>query len=699
MLQETLGQQVSAASNFKYSEVHEQLRALLNDWRSVVNTGGVTVTDTGSTLGATSDQFKGEEVTSRIRRELRRDNRDLPIMRARGEVPPEGNYIPRRVIDRQISQEKPNQISFIEQPDRLLIFKDLTDTENPTEDLEHAFTTYMRYPGWTIPWHRAFDGMDLHGGVCLEVKVDPSKPFRCAIEYIRREDLIFACEATEIQGNEYIMRRYRYMPFEVESFVRTWNFNPAAVKEILANSEHKRHQKVEIFKCWTKKEGIVYIFWYSEKCQQSFLKDPEMLDLGIKDPNEIELYTQSVRLYENMQQAVTVISKDQQGQSQGQPPQAVVGTSSSGTSPMENLGPELGGSISESANSQPPPESGLLLGPPPVPPASLPEDSYPVFFLPYEVIEDDRLLASKGLAFRHRSDQEAVTELWTGLINAVNKAKDVYGSYVNNPNTQEGLNSADKLIPNTIMAREVKFWNFPFPDALLLGTAQAFENNISANSNRVDFAALNRSDTRKTAEEIRAAGTAASQQMSVGISGQSLTILGIYELCWRIGRSFTLLGEVPTFPIPKDRLLHKYVLASAGDSDVVRRDQRKQIIRETFQYVQGTPIGNQFLEYLVKTFFPEEARKWIPVLESQDPLQLIQVAYQLLLNTPRDTLTPEQNTQLEQILGLFQQYISARTGQANIPGGPSQLANASNNPVANNLPKEQGGSASGSSGG
>lgn len=641
---------------FDYAEVRVQLDRLLTDWKSPVNSGGATITDSASAIGISADQFKGEETTARIRRELRRDNRDLPLLRAQGSVSPADNYIPRRVIDRQISQEKPAQLGFLEQPDRLLVFKDLTDPTLPAEDLEYAFTDHMRYSGWTIPWHRAFDGCDLHGGVCLEVRVDETKPFKCAVEYIRREDLIFACDASDIQGNEYILRRYRFMPFEVEGFVKKWGFNEAAVRDIIADSKDRRHQKLEIFKCFCKKNGIVYIFWYSTKCQSAFLKDPVPLDLGIKDPNEIEAYIQAAHQYETMAQAAQMDP-----------------TGTAGMLSMYNQ--------------------------PPVPPQSLPEEEYPIFFLPYEVIEDDRLLATKGLAFRHRSDQEAVTELWTGLINAVNKAKDVYASYANNPLDQTGLKDSEKIQPNTIMQRETKFWNFPYPDAMLLGTVQAFENNISANTNRVNFAALNRQDANKTAQEIRSSEQATAALTSVGISGQSLTILYVYELCWKIGRSYALIGEIPTFPISRDRLLHTYSLASAGDSDVLRREQRKQIIRETFQYVQGTPIGNQFLMYLVTTFFPEQARKWLPVLEAQDPLQLIQAAFAIISTVPRDTLSIDQNNQLEQILGLFQQYITTRTGQANVPVGTPQLAESSSDTPANNLPKAQGGAISGASGG
>lgn len=630
---------------FDYPKVRKSLDQLISDWKDP------------SPVGQGADALKGEEKLAEIRRELRRDYKDVPIMRARGELPADGNYIPQRIIDQQISQEKPNQIVFIEQPDRLLLFRDITNPEQPTEDLERAFNEYMRYPGWIQPWHRAFDAVDLHGGCCLEVKVDPSKPFYCTVEYIRREDLIFPVEATSIQDCEYIMRRYKMMPFELEQHQESYGFNPAAIKDLLAGSEDKRHQKVEVFKCYCKRDRIVYIFWYATKCQHNFLKDPEAYTLGIVDPSDAEVYLQNITFYQHAQAAV----------------QEAAPIDSSEASQMQVI----------------------VNMPPPTPPPPLKMDSYPVFWLPYELIEDDLLLASKGLAFRHRADQEASSELWTSLINACNRASQVFSCYANNPQSQEGLPAGDKLVPGTIQQREVKWWNFPFPDPSMLMVAQAFGSNIAAASNSVDFAVNNRADTRKTAEEIKAARNLSVMQKSVGLSGQSLVILQVYELCWQIGRSFVLIGEIPTFPIPRERLLHQYVLAAAGDSDVLRRDYRKQVIRETFQYVVNSPIANQFLKYLINTFFPEQAKTWIPMLDAQDPAQLVQVALELLSNVPTDSLSEQQQLQLQQVLELFRNYLATRTG--GVPSGTGAVAETSADTTPNNLPKSQGGAVSGAS--
>ena len=635
---------------FDFTKVKKQVDQLISDWKAVVNTGGVSITDTGSTLGATSDQFKGEEVTSRIRRELRRDNRDLPMMRARGEISPDENYIPQRVIDQQISQEKPSQIAFIEQPERVLIFKDLTDPEAPTESIERTFTDHARFPGWTIPWHRGFDAVDLHGGVCFEVKINPDKPGYFEIEYIRREDLIFATEATDIQANEYIARRYRYMPFEVEAFVKKYNFKPEAVAEVLKNLEEKRHQKIEIFKCYCKRDSVVYIFWYSTQCQTSFLKDPEPYTLGLVDPNAAQQYLDSVTMYQKL----------------GAAAQAGDQTAAIATS----------------------------LTPPPELPTGLPEENYPIFFMPYEVIEDDRLLASKGLAFRYKSDQEILTQLWTSLLNAAGRAANIYASYANNPNDQGGLKN-EKLIPNTVMGREAKFWNFPFPSADLLATATQYGSQVAAKSSAVDYAVNARDDSRKTAREIEAAQQQASNQKGVNLSGQSLTVLHIYELCWKIFRNYALLGLIKTANVDRDTLLHKYSLAAAGDSDVMRREARKQVIRETMQYVVNTPVANAFMVYLIKTFFPEEAKAWVPIVEAGDPANLINGALSILQTVPRDSLSSLQSSQLDQFCAQLNQYLATRGGS--VPNRAPNVAATSANTTPNNLPKEQGGSSSGAS--
>ena len=623
---------VTSLPMFEYSKIKKQVDTILDEWKAE------------------------EEDKVKKRRNLRRDTRDVNTMRSNKEIGPSDNFIPQHLIDQHIQEEKPTQIAYIEQPDRLLIMQDLTDTTQPTEDIESQFTSHMRYPGWSIPWHCAFDSIDLHGGCALEVKYDDSKPLKCSIDYIPRDEFIFPIEATSIQECEYIARAYKYMPFELEGFVKKYGFDEEQVRLIVKDSESCRHQKKTIYRVFCKKDDVVYVFWYYNSCH-SFLKAPAPLDLGIYDKEEMVAFYAQIDEYKNNPETISI-------------------------------DPMTGQQVVMPAQTPTPPKP-ILIG------------EYPIFWLPYEVIEDQKLLSSKGRAFRDKSDQEAITELWTSIINAANKASKVYGSYANSPHTQEGIDETTPMQPDTITGRQVNFWNYPFPDAGLVGVVTQYSSAVAAKGARVDFGVVNRKDSgNKTATEIQAAQQQASQLSSVGISGQSLTILKVWELAWNIGLSQILIREVTTFTLqsnPGDnRLLHEYRLAPAGDVDILKRDAKRQVIRETFQYLANTPLANKFLEYLVKQYFPEYANAWIPILNSQDPVNLIQVATQLLSAVPRTSLTPMQSNQLDQVLQMFNEYIRVRSG-GGVSGNSQPVAESSPNTVPNNLPKEQGGAASGTS--
>jgi len=584
----------------KYSDGKEQIDSIISEWSI-------------------------EEETSKVRRDLRHLYKDVKQLRASGAIAQSDTYVPQRIIDQYIRQDKPAQLAFVEKPDRLLIFKDLSDPLLPTEDLERAFTDFMRFPGWLTVWHRAFDGCDLHGGVCLEVRFDESRPLHCDIEYVRREDYLFPVEANDIQSCEYILRRYKYMPFQLEDMVKKYGFNAAAIQELTKDKKSARHTPVDIYKVFFKKEGIVHIAWYNCNAKD-WLKQPVPLELGIYSIEEIINYNQQV-------------------------------------------------------------QNNAAIGIPVPIPTPAPVVQYPVFFLPYEVIEDDKLLSSKGRAFRDAPDQEAATELWTGIINTANKASKVYGSRANsNMDSTGSIDTTTPIKPDTIMGKETKFWNFPMPDASLLAVAQQFASNKAAQAGNVEFAANNRNDSKKTATEIQAARQEGNKLSSLSISAQSITILAVYELCWEIGRSQILIGGIDTFPIDKERLVHNYRLGSAGDVDLLAREDKKQVIRETFPLLVGTPVGNLLLKYMIDQFFPEKSREWNSVLEAQDPLQLVQMALGIFQAMPMDSLDPVQQAQLQEIIQLFQQYVTTRTGTqgTGAPGMEEPALNSINGQNASN---------------
>ena len=604
-------------ASFQYSQTKPQLTAILQEWES------------------------REEIRAKKRRELRRDDINLEEMRRKGELEAHESYIPQRIIDRRIKDEVPAQLTFLQTPERLLIFTDPANPDASTEQLERAFTVHMRYRGWTVPWIKAFDSCNLHGGTALEVLFDPTKPFSCSIDYIRREDLIFPVEADSLQSCEYILRRYKYMPFELESFIQEFNFNQTAVKKLTdaAKTGGKRHERISVYKVYQKFNGSVYVYWYSPQCDD-YLKAPEPLQLGIYSPEAILQFQQEAQSYT-----------------------------------ANNFNP--------------------LLPPPSLPPQA-PVTLYPVFWLPYEIVEDDLLLSSRGRAFRDAADQEVQTELWSAIVNASTLAAGIYGTRVNSLTSDVGLEETDSIKPNTILNKETKFWNFPFPAGEIIQVATQYGTNSAATNARVDFAVNNRQDSRKTAREISASQAQQAELTSASISSQSQTFLDVYALCWEIGRSQVLLGEIKTFNIPTEALLPNYRLATAGDTDILTREAKKQVIRETFQYIAGTPIANLFLSYLVETYFPEKSKEWVPALMSGDPIDLISKASQLLQASMNPTLLSDQDKlNLQQFIQMLNQYVQSRTG--NVPAGAQSMGEPPNDQIANNLPAEQAGSASGAS--
>lgn len=581
-----------------------------------------------------------EDTLTNKRRDLRRDEYDVEAMRANGDLDADSTYLPQRIIDRRIKDEVPIQLQFLEQPDRLLIFSDLKNPDRSTESLEHAFTQWMRYPGWTVPWQRAFDSVNLHGGTPIEVKFDITKPLHCAIDYIRREDLMFPLDATSLSSCEHIIRRYQYMPFELESFVTKHGFNPVSVKRLTENSKGaKRHEKISIYRVYSKIDGIVYIWWFSNTCED-FIKAPEPLKLGLFDTEEAVAFTASLQQF------------------------------------------------TASPTSMPP-----------IPPQEIAVTEYPIFWLPYEIIEDDKLLASRGRAFRDVADQEAQTELWSSGVNAAIKSSKVYASYDNNPVNPEGLPEAEEIKGGQIYRRAAKFWAFPSNAAEIIQIAMQGSTNAAALNSRVDFAVNNRQDSRKTAKEVTAAQQQQALLSSASISGQSPVFLDIYGLCWRIAQSQILIGAVEGFPIPVEEIAVIYRLTTAGDIDVVTRENKKQIIRETFQYLAGTPIGNLFLAYLVETYFPNKAREWVPAIMSGDPTDLISKSSELLKSSMNPVvLTDEQKQQLAQFIQMLDQYVVSRNPSAGgVPPAASGVGETPADYIPNNQPASQAGPAAGAS--
>jgi len=535
-------------SSLKYSEEHTLNTSLVSEWES------------------------GEQPATKLRRDLRRFDVNVQEKRAAKEISADETYIPIRSIDASIRREKPPLLAYLQQSRRLLLFQDALNPDVHAEDLEIAFSRWMRYEGWDIPWTQAIDAVCLHGGVTLEVRFDPNKPLQCAIEYIPREDLIFP-KGTKgsLQACERIVRRFEYYPWQLEHFVESMGFDKAQVDLLTRDKkESQRNDLVTVWRVFRKKDNIIWVYWDSDKCS-SYLRPPLALFNGMGSP----------------------------------------------------------------------------------------EEEYPLFFFPTEVIEDETLLNVKGCAQRFLPDQEAQTALWTSMVNGTTRASHVYASLKNQATGElNTVSETSELKPDVILGREVDFWNYPYPDPITLQVAQGLAVEKQSETGQVNFAVSNRKDSRKTAEEIRAAQAQQSLISSVPTAALATVILRVYSACWRIAQFNIAIGNIQGFPVPMDRVQKPYLLSPAGDVDWIQRQEKKALVKEFLQLSQGSSLQNVLFRFAIQLFFPEEATQFLAALNAPDSNGLIQALASALASAPREQLSPEDNANLDRLLAAAQQFVT-----------------------------------------
>lgn len=514
-----------------------------------------------------------EEIT---RCEKRRDIRDFEVnvnmLRNNHVIGEDETKIPIRRIHSSILRVKPQMDAYLVQSRRLLIFKDKEQPGTPCEDVEIAFSEWMRYSGWEHPWHQMNDGTCLHGGNAIEVVYDTSKPLHCRIDFVARDDLMFSLKTKDIQCCERVVRKFCWYPFELESYATTYGFNPNETDLILKEFKDKPNDTVEVYRVWVKRKGQVWIFWYY-KAANTFLKDPMPLESPLSPDKTVKtVYTQ-----------------------------------------------------------------------------------YPIWFNTFLLTEGTELLKCRGLAYWQLPSQEAETELITSNVNSGIKAAKIYASQEAQPGSLTDIQQTTPIKGNIIRSAPVKYSFAPMPDGQILKLAQYLNTEFTADLGLVNFAAMNRPDSRKTKGEIDASMTVATQTSSGFLSPISITATGAYTLCWEIGRAAILRGDIANFPVPVDKVAKRYNTFSAGSVDYVQRQEKKNTLMTLLPQLGGTPFGQALLQLLLKNFLPEEADQ---LMAQQPDKAIIQSLAQALMEFMQTSqLTPEENARLTQILAAAQQSL------------------------------------------
>lgn len=302
--------------------------------------------------------------------------------------------------------------------------------------------------------------------------------------------------------------------------------------------------------------------------------------------------------------------------------------------------------------------------------------SFPITTYIYCEDEQKKLIDKKGRGFLDSPQQEANTAIVTAFVNGAVRSSFVYASPDVDDTDSSELKQLDMaLTPDGIYNKPMRWFSKPAPDVTMLQAIQLIDTKGAVQSGKTAFAANNRKDSRKTAEELKQAQDTETKITSTGLANFSEALRELFEFSWAIIQSQALQNKIPLLliPAPQDPLVQtgqidytnnvevigqKFDIRPAGNTDVVEAQQEQAKMMQDWPVIQSTPMKDDFLADYIKIRYPKNADRYLQLLKQGGMIAQLQQAKQLIpaLNTaltgalsPEDmqALTPEQQQQLQ----------------------------------------------------
>lgn len=596
-----------------------------------------------SQLVQTFDAQEGKE--SKLRRDLRNVDIDVKRLQEEGKLAKDNTFIPIRTIETNIAREKPPFIQYIKQPQRIMIFTPATPPYNDDcRDLDREFTKGLQYTGWELPHIKVFDGAQVHGWDWNEVEWNDAYPLQVCIEHIGHDKLIFDLEDTlDIQFAECVIRKYSVSIAQIKTFVTKYHFDPVQVNKLIESMKGVNEDKNKvIFKMYFKADSIVNVSWFClDNGVDDYLLQPKPHFIGIK--NKVTKMVQQM-----VPTPVTLPSGE------------VVTTDVPTDVPTESW-------------------------------EDAPLTMYPIFPDYYTITEAPKIRDKKGRAFLDEHIQQAQTALATNYVNSANRASKVYGSPTtadDSGNNPKNLNV--ELTRDCILDKPFEFWSFPYPDQQMLEALQTFSTINQEQTGQVNYAVINRQDSRKTAKEIQSSENQAANLTSVQVVLFSIYWRTIYTFVWKIVQSLALQGTIkflqipdptqqqmpgtpPTFVNDIAKISREYDLRPAGDVDFIQRTMLIQQMKSDWPVVMGIPGLNMiFLAELMRLEYPDKGESYAEIIMQSGGLTQLMSQAAGMLEASTQTAefkssSPETQNQIMTVIqGLQQQSGQQQQTQKNI---------------------------------
>ena len=296
------------------------------------------------------------------------------------------------------------------------------------------------------------------------------------------------------------------------------------------------------------------------------------------------------------------------------------------------------------------------------------EVDYPYVIFPYTILEDSAIQNATGRAFADRTVQETITSLMSSFVTAHRRAANFYFAKDNEDPNNTNVQTSVRFQPGALIDANIRQFQLTPPDTSMVAAIQSLMSQNAQEQSQINYAAMNRKDSRKTATEVQAASSEAQQLSSTQVSLFSIALKDVYEWCWRIYQSRVIAGALRPAASIDLFLNHKFNIKPAGDVDVIERQEKSQKMMMAWQVVAQTPLAPVFLQNMMRLMFPDEGESYAKMLQigdQKDQLlqQLMQVVNSLIVDQQTGQLT-EEAQQFEQQLKMLQAQVADILGQS-----------------------------------
>ena len=496
-----------------------------------------------------------------VARRLRYTEIDIEAEKADGKLKPDEVFVPQHIIDTNIRREQSSYVQFVTQSNRAVV---LTDKKEPWLDcaiIERDVTNKLRFEGWQMSMFADIDGFQQNGYGVMKVKLDETQEGGVAHEFVQLGDLGFVSDTRDIQQSEMLAQNHYFSKSRLmfAASDKGWGFDAKQLKMVIDGAPNAD----------TSGTGATSAVDQSlYKIQEVFFRYNGVVQVAWACFNICNDWLRKPRpLYIGQRQTITI-----NGQVQMMP---------DGITPQST---------------------------------EVHETLYPFYIFPYLITENNTISQLKGRAYLDQDTQTAVTSLISSVCTAYRRGSGLYFAKDSDDPNADVLQQKNIFFQTgCLIDQKVKTFNLPFPSADILSGIQLLVTANQSETSKVNFAAQNRKDSRKTATEIDAAQAESSTLSTVQVVLFSNALRDMYRRMYNIVRSRVLAKLVPVDELLYQLYQREYILKPAGDIDVIERQKRLKMMMDAWPVMQQTPAAAIFLADLLTLALPEYAPKYIKI--------------------------------------------------------------------------------------